>query len=49
VVGAESASQIHLASSSSKQRVNGYQSNDLKIIHKDLSQGSEGDASKLWL
>jgi hypothetical protein len=35
VVGAESASQIHLASSSSKQRANGYQSNDPKIIYKD--------------
>jgi hypothetical protein len=36
MVGAESASQIHLVSSSSKQRANG--SNDLKIIDKDPSQ-----------
>jgi hypothetical protein len=38
VAGAESASQIHspdFVSSSSKQRANGYQSNDLKIVYKD--------------
>jgi hypothetical protein len=41
MVGAESASQIppvSLVSSSSKQRANGYQSNDLKIIYKVPSQ-----------